>query len=233
MNVFGKSALVATSIALLSMTSGAQAAPVEATTSGVFVDPLPVGGIYSGVNTSNFTWGDQLSVNRNRVVFAGGTISSALDTNFVIGSLTYTNGSSSFGTAADSFNLKLSIAFSNPSVGTVDFVFPFTVTATTNTSDPDASADYLDLPSLLSSTSFLIGSDLYTVRLIGFSDLVGDGFLSSSVTQMHVREDLSASANIVARVELDTRVVPEPSMLSLAALGLAGSGLALRRKSIR
>lgn len=225
-----KTSLAAMSIALLSIMPSAQAAPVEATSSGVFSSPLPAGALYAGVGTSNFAWGDQLSAQRNRVVFSGSTISSALDTNFVIGNLVYSNGTSSTGTSVESFNLKLSIAFSNPGVGTVDFVFPFTVTTTDNTSDPNASADYLDLPSLLSSSSFLIGSDLYTVRLVGFSDVVGDGFLSSSVTQLHVREDLSASANMVARVERDTRTVPEPSALSLAALALVGGGLTLRRK---
>jgi len=216
---------------LLSMSQGVQALPVEAGSSGVFIDPEPIGGVYSGANTSNFTWGDSLSVNRNRVVFSGTTISSDLNTNFTLGSLTYTNGSNTFGTAADTFKLKLSVAFSNPSVGTVDFVFPFVVTATTNTSDPDASADYLNLPSLLSSSSFLIGADLYTLRLVGFSDVVGDGFLSSSVTQFHVREDLSASANVVARVERDTRnQVSEPGMLATALLGLGGM-FAMRRKT--
>ena len=211
--------------------NAAVAAQIEATSSGIFTDPLPSGAIVGGVGTNNMTWGATTGINSNRIVFTGNAISSSLDTDFVVGRLTYTNGSSTAGTSAESFKLNVALDFLSPALGIQNFIYDFLVSATTNTSDPDASADFLTLPSPLSNTNFLVGSDHYTLRILGFDDVIGDGFLTSSASQFHVREEFGASANLIGRIELDPRDIPEPSSLALVGIALAGA-LTLRRKQV-
>jgi len=206
-------------LALSLIAGSTHAAFIEGTSSGIFDNAAPATGIYDGLGTNDFFWGNQLSSNRNRVVFEGESISAEADTPFKIGTLSYTNGSANFGTSAESFALILTLDLVSPVVGNRSFSFDFQVNATTNTADPDASADFLSLPSLTSSTTFSVGADLYALRLTGFENVVGDGFLTSTNEVFHVREDLSATADLFAVVERANRV-PEPSSLALSGLAM-------------
>lgn len=97
-------------------------------------------------------------------------------------------------------------------------------------------ADYVNLPSTFTPTIFNIGGTSYTVKLIGFENVVGDGFLASSGTQLHVREGLSATADLYAEVTTDTSgaigAVPEASTWAMMILGFSGVGfMAYRRRN--
>ena len=108
----------------------------------------------------------------------------------------------------------------------------FTLNTTPNTDDPVASADFVDLPSAFSTTDFLIGSTTYRVKLTGFQNIIGDGFLASSPLQFHVEEGQTASADLYAEVTTQTAAVPEPETYALMLAGLAAVGSIARRRRI-
>jgi hypothetical protein len=211
------------------------AADVVGSASAVFSNPTPSGTVFTGNNTNNFHYGDNTGTGtpQNQLTFTGATFSSAFETPFLVGSLFYFNGTTGVGTNPTAVDLVLSTNFSTPSLPTVVSSFGLSLIVTPNTSDPDASADFVVLPSIFSPTVFNIGGTNYTVKLTGFGNVVGDGFLESSGTQLHVREGLSATADLFAEVTTDiSGGVPEPSTWAMMILGFAGVGvMAYRRKN--
>lgn len=208
--------------------------PVSGNTSGVWVHPVPSAPpiVTGGVGTPVFTWGTPDGTPANQVAFdkLGGTFSSTTETPFKVGKITYFNGTTASGTTPDSVDLALTLTFLNPALGSITSDYTFKIVTTTNTSDPDASADYLYLPTAFSTTSFLIGGTTYNVKLTGFSDIVGDGFLASDDLALHVREGGTASADLFAEVTTQTSAVPEPQNLALMLAGLGMMGLVARRR---
>ena len=163
----------------------AVAEPVSGTTAGKWFNALPSGSpiVTTGSGTPLFTYGDgaDFGTGPNKLTFAAlvGSFSSATETPFKVGTITYFNGTTAVGTTPDSVQLGLTLNFAAPPLGPVTSNYTFDLVSTINTSDPDASADYVYLPSAFSATSFLIGSATYNVKLNGFSNVVGDGFLTS------------------------------------------------------
>jgi VPDSG-CTERM motif len=76
----------------------------------------PSGMVVSGVGTKVFNWGDPMAdSSTNRVRFNGaGFAGIPLDEFFVIGDLTYRNGTTFLGTEADSVDLLVSLVFAAP-----------------------------------------------------------------------------------------------------------------------
>jgi hypothetical protein len=215
------------------------AAAVVGTTSGVFVNPTPSGGaiVTGGVGTSDFTWGSTgFGTGPNELQFTGSSFNAPLETQFTAGSLYYFNGTTLVGSTPNSVDLALTMNFTTPALGNVPNTFTFNLVSTTNTSDPNASADYVYFPSSFSTETFVISGTTYRVQLLGFGNVVGDGFLSSDTTQLHVREGLHATADLFAEVTSQTPPgvggVPEPSTWAMMILGFAGIGyMAYRRKN--
>jgi PEP-CTERM motif len=206
--------------------------PVSGTTSGVWVNPDPSAApiVTSGVNTPTFTWGDGSPANSVQFVATPGGFSSVTETPFKVGTITYFNGSTTVGTNPDSVQLALTLNFGSPAIPPVVSDYTFNIITTPNTDDPDASADFLDLPSAFSTTSFVIGGTTYNVKLTGFDNIVGDGFLDSTDLALHVREGGTASADLSALVTTQVAVVPEPQNLALMFAGLGMLGVVARRR---
>ncbi|MEP6501805.1 MAG: choice-of-anchor K domain-containing protein [Betaproteobacteria bacterium] len=214
----------------------AVADPVSGSTSGTWVNPTSGAGIVTtGVGTPAFTWGDGSAgdTGPSSVDFAAvaGGFSTVTETPFKVGTLTYFNGTTALGSTPDSVQLALTLDFLSPTIPSVTSDYTFDIVTTSNTDDPDASADFLNLPSAFSTTSFVIGGTTYNVKLTGFSNIVGDGFLASDDLALHVREGGTASADLFAVVTTEVAVVPEPQSIALllAGLGMVG-GMARRRR---
>ena len=227
--------LAATLLAMtlgLAVLPGALAQPVDGSTTGDWVNPTPSAPpvVTTGVGTSTFTWGDGtgFGTGPNSLSFESAAFSGLLESPFKVGKITYFNGTTALGTTPDSVDLSLSLNFTTPALPPVVGSYAFNLVTTPNTSDPDASADFVYLPGLFSSTDFLIGGTTYRVKLVGFEDIVGDGFLTSDALQLHVREGGTASADLFAVVT--TQPIPEPQTYALLLAGLAALTVAVRRR---
>jgi hypothetical protein len=221
------------SLGTLLLSFPATAADVEGSTSGVFVNPVPGSATTTGVGTSTFTYGIPSGPSTSLTFTGVNPFASPFETKFQVGTLSFHNGTIAIGSEATAVDLALSTVFTNPSgLGTVVSSFSLGLVTTPNTSDPDASADYVNLPSSFVPSVFNIGGTNYTVKLVDFENIIGDGFLASSSTQLHVREGSSASADLFAEVTSQVPSVPEPSTWAMMILGFCGLGfMACRRKS--
>ena len=207
---------------------------VGGSTAGTWVDPTPSLPpiVTTGLGTPDFTYGDGngFGTGPNSLSFAGTTFASVVETPFRVGTITYFNGTTAVGTTPSSVMLNLGLTFTEPLLPPVFGSYLFTLNTTPNTSDPDASADFVDLPSGFSFTDFVIGSTTYRIRLTGFENVVGDGFLTSNPLQLHVREGLSARADLFAVVTTQVNTIPEPETYALMLAGLAAVGVFARRR---
>jgi hypothetical protein len=214
----------------------AVAAQVDGTAGGTFVNAQPAGSDHGAVGASTFQWGVSCfpsagcTSQLNTLTFAGNGFSSAFETPFKVGTLTYFNGSV-VGNLPSTVDLSLATTFTNPlGVGLVTTSFTLSLITTTNTGDPNGDADFVNLPGSFVPQTFDVGGTLYTVTLVDFENVHGDGFLGSTGTSLHVREGLTATADLFAKVTADTSGVitgvPETSTWAMMLIGFAGLGFA-------
>jgi len=206
--------------------------PIEGTTSGVFVNPVPISATTTGIGTNNFTFGAPVPT-ASRFTFAAVPFNTQTENDFLLGTFTYVNGESTQGTSIDFVDLQIGLNFATPSVGLQTSSFSLNSIRTPNVGTPNENADFVLLPSSFSPTIFTLSDTQYTLQLLGFRNVVGDGFLTSTGTQLRVRENSTASAQLFGRVTSDLTgiptTVPEPSSI-LSLIGTAVSALLLRRK---
>jgi len=86
-------------------------------------------------------------------------------------------------------------------------------------------ADKVSVNFLTTSDSFLVGSDLYTINILGFQQGVGP-----LVTDFLTMEDAVNTANLVGQVSLRSSI-PEPGSIALVGLALFGLAASRRRAS--
>ncbi|CAN5460815.1 hypothetical protein BH11PSE9_BH11PSE9_20270 [soil metagenome] len=218
-------------VALFVAIGHAFAADVGGTTAAAFTDPAPVTATTTGVGTSVFTWGIGSGTEPSQLSFIGGAFASSFETPFKVGSLSYFNGAIEPDTGAESVRLNLTLDFTQPALGLISSSYKLDLINTPNVDDPDAAADYVYLPSAFSTTSFTIDGTEYRVKLTGFQNVTGDGFLDSNSQQFHVREAGTASADLFAVVTSQALPpVPEPSTYVLMMGGLVALGAFARRQ---
>ena len=152
----------------------------------------------------------------------------------VIGTFTHLNNPIAAGTSITGVNLRITADVAvdgNPVAGgNVEFNTNFTHSETSNGAVPCADggvngvgvnvngcADLVMANFSPLSESFLIGADLYTLKVLGFS-LTADGL--NPFTSFWTTEVADNYAFLLANVE--RTIVPEPGSLALLGLGLMG-----------
>ncbi|MEH3104595.1 MAG: choice-of-anchor K domain-containing protein [Sphingomonas phyllosphaerae] len=207
------------------------AADVSGSTEAVFKNSAPGTAVTTGIGTSSITWGEAIdNVGVNKLKFDATTFSSGYNSPFKVGRLTYFNGTVKNGTEINAVDLALDLTFANPNIGKFSSLFSFGIVSTSNTGTADDNADYLTLPSNFSTGTFVANGTTYGVKLTGFGNIDGDGFVSKSDTEFRVREGKTASADLFAIV---TPAVPEPATWAMMLAGFGVIGMAMRRRKVR
>jgi hypothetical protein len=159
-----------------------------------------------------------------------------------IGTFTHLNFPINQGTEVTSIKLsvKANVMVDGTNVGTRTFNYSFSGLDTVNTDAPCADggkngvgvningcADRVTANWLPTSEDFYIGTDIYTLNLLGFSmDLAG----KNPFTAFWTAENQSNSAYLLANVALRSSI-PEPTTLPLIGLGLSLAGLVMARRN--
>ena len=210
----------------------AQALPVVGSSTGTFENPTGPGGMVTGgVGTNDFKWGSALT-SQSEMIFTGAPISTSTETLFKLGTLFYHNGTIYADTGADTVDLAVKLNLTSPAGVNQEFLYNMQLINTPNTDDPNASADYVKFPTTFPATSFNAGGVDYTLELLGFGNVIGNGF--TGINELHVLEESSASADLFGRVTAHTPgATPEPTSLALLATGgLPLLGLLRRRLAV-
>lgn len=182
---------------LLFLTPNLRAEMIEGSTSGWFENPSgPSTMVVSGNGTDTFSWGD--GDMPSWINFTGSSFSVTSNEVFILGTLVYHNGSIPADTGSTGVDLNVLLSLTTP-LGIEDqFIYRMALINTLNTTDPDASADYVDFPDTTADSYFSIDGINYTVELLGFGGLTGDGF--ATIEGFHVLEEAGASAQLLGRI---------------------------------
>ncbi len=223
-----------TAIALFSIVTPVQAFSATGVSQGSWGMPSnPSGSTFlsskNAGSNNRLSWGVPAEGSfSNYVQFDGVSIDASLNQPFRVGNLTYRNG-----TVSDSFDgdfpLNVTLELNSPTNISQSFRYDFNIFNTPNsTGDPVLDGDILRLSvSGVSSQSFQVDGQYYTLQLLGFSRDQGMTLLNEFRSPEGFVDRASLYGQIVA-----AEAVPEP--MTIAGLALAGVGLAaarLRRKS--
>ena len=210
------------------------ASPFQGTSSGIFANPTGSSKMTTtGVGTNQFTWGTPTGVNGHDTAssfgYAGKLFNVDENDAFVLGSLTYFNGTIKSATGAKTVDLDISLDFTAPAGIDGQFTFDLGLINTTNSKDSISSADIVNIDNNAIYNYFSYEGIDYTLEFLGFGALTGEGF--------SVDKSFSVIENESARIDLLGRITSTPSAVPVpAAIWLFGSsiiGFVAIRKNIK
>lgn len=168
--------------------------------SGIFTNHGPASAVVSGLNTNHFTWGTGSGTPASSLTYTGASFAITTDHVFSLGTLSYFNGTIVGGTEATSVQLRVNVNLVSPStISSQEFTYPLGLVNSPNTGDPDADADsvLLALPAFPTQEFVAPDQTVYTLEVVGFGTVSGNGF--STINQFFVREGGTASANLLGK----------------------------------
>ena len=172
---------------------------------GKWAEPIPgedyPSPVFAGVDTHSFKWGAPFysGTYPNELSFVIDPFSTQLNKKFKVGDLIYFNGSVDTDTGVELVPLDIELELYGPIRRTKSFEFDFDIVTTTNTSNPEESADFVFPINKVTDNSFRYKGKNYTIRLLGFSQDKGRTFTQ----EFRVLEDARTTAGLYARIELD------------------------------
>ncbi|MEO8592844.1 MAG: THxN family PEP-CTERM protein [Candidatus Solibacter sp.] len=178
-----------------------------------------------------------------------------LDTNFLLGTFIHENNAIVPGTSISQVTLRILLELGIPdgptNVGPLAFDYIFQHDETNNGASPCAYVapentnptpnitpvgfagpscdDRVFIANSIPATNFLIGSTLYTLNLVGFSQNGGVTIRD----KFYTTEDIDNSAQLFAKITAAEQTAPEPASFMLIGGGMLALGLGLRKRVIR
>jgi hypothetical protein len=209
--------------ALFLLSSSAHASLISFETSGVFTNPTG-NTVVTGVNTSSFTTGmGPRDEPLTRLDFSGKQIDTSIDTVFSFGTLTFLNGVSFLGFAAEDVDLSLNFDFANPQSLLSNIVFAIDLIYVSNRlgDTPDevrATQQQSDTP------LFVQDSYEYFLSFEGFESIDDNGIIRDGA--LVVDERVGAQVNLLGEITRSPingyTTVNSPSTIGLLLLVFLG-----------
>jgi hypothetical protein len=191
---------------MLGISSGLSVAPgpVGGAGSGIFVNPSgPAGMVVTGVGTNYFTWGTpgSFGTGPSSLTFEGTSFSTITEQEFLLGTLTFYNGTIEASSDADMIDLKVNMELSSHSGISQSFIYSLELIDTpgTRNTPPEIQADIVKLPSLSPDSIFTIDGAAYTLELT-FGNVIGSNGGFSERNRFFVYEGESASAELRGKI---------------------------------
>jgi hypothetical protein len=154
----------------------------------------------------------------------------AIGNPFLLGTLRHYNNPIAGGSAAASVDLAINtdLTIGGSPISTGPFNFRFHIDETPNVAPcvyPSSTpcADSITFENLLSSDTFMIGTDVYTISIVGFADTLGGPLVNNFISQ----EGGSNDAYLYGAI---TAPIPEPSSIALLLTAAVAIAVPLRRR---
>ena len=192
-----------------------------------FVDNVPVA--FGNGQEDQIRWGLSL-VEQSGLGFTGSAppaFTVNVDEEFELGRLRHFNTPILLTSGPLSVDLAVTLDFSDPVGVSQTFETTIGIVENPNSLPPQDAFDVISLGTGFANDVFDIGGVFHTLEVLGFKNQNGD-----LVNELITDENTTNEAVLFARItQAQPNPIPEPSTLSLVALGLGGLVLGHRRKS--